>query len=199
MLLGAIVLVATKIYQLWQEGPWELSKLGKGKGSLVAKEAKREPERPQLASTKNIIEKNLFDLERGASRTRDAEASSMALERIRNVVLVGTAILGDSRYAIFQELPDSRPSVRKAQAGQAGQLRLKLGDTLEGFKLAGIYGKRVVFTRGTSRVEVPLGFSRRVEPPSQKTTAPPPARLGLAPRIPRRDAASEESRSPRRK
>lgn len=187
LLLGAIALVGTKIYQLWQQGPWELPKLVKGKGPFVIEEAKKDPGRPQLTSTKEIIERNPFDPERGASKSRETEASSVAMQRIRGMVLLGTVILGKSRYAILQESQASRPSTPRAQPAQPGQLRLKLGDTVEGFKLTDIHEKGVVFTQGASRVEVPLDFLRKVDDARVKAKAPVQTRPGVTPNLPRRE------------
>jgi hypothetical protein len=186
LLLGAIALVGTKIYQLWQQGPWELPKV-KVKGPFVVEEAKREPERPRLASAKDIIERNLFDPERGASKTAETEPSSVAMQRIRGMVLLGTVILGKSRYAILQESQASRPSAPRAQPAQPGQLRLKLGDTVEGFKLTEIHEKGVVFTQGASKVEVALDFLRKVDDTRVKAKAPEQTRPGVTPNLPRRE------------
>lgn len=190
LLLVAIVFVGTRTHQLWQEGPWDLPKPGKGKGPSVVEEPKKEPPRQQLVGAKNIIEKNLFDPERGAGVTKEAEASSIAIQRIRSMILLGIAILGNSRYAILQEPSDSRPSTGGTQTGQPGQLRLRLGDTVEGFKLSEIHEKRVVFTKGSSRVEVSLDFFRKVEDTRPKAKAPTPVSPGAAPGIPRRERLS---------
>ena len=175
--------MSARTYALWQAGPWDLPKAAKGKEPPAVEEPKKEPQKMQLASTKNIIEKNLFDPERGAGRAEQAEASSVAMQRIRSMVLLGTAILGSSRYAILQQPSDSRSSPPGPPAGQQGSLRLKLGDTVEGFKLSEIHDKRVVFTKGASKVEVALDFFRKVE---QAKPGPVPARPGVAPGVPRR-------------
>ena len=182
----AIAFVGARTYALWQEGPWDLPKAAKAKESPVDEESKKEPPRTQLVSTKNIIDKNLFDPERGAGRTQEAEASAIAMQRIRSMVLLGTAILGSSRYAILQGPSESRPSVPGAPTGQQSHLRLKLGDTVEGFKLSEINEKKVVFTKGASKVEVALDFFRKVDPSKQSPTGTMPAGPGVAPNIPRR-------------
>lgn len=183
----AIGFVSTRIYALWQKGPWDLPKPGKGKEAASADEPKAAPRPQQLASTKNIVEKNLFDPERGAGRMLEAEASSAATQRIRSMILLGTAILGSSRYAILQQPSDARSPAPGAPAGQQGSLRLKLGDTVEGFKLSEIHDKRVVFTKGASRVEVALDFFRKVDQTKQSPPGAVPARPGVAPGIPRRE------------
>jgi hypothetical protein len=148
---------------------------------------KKEPEKMQVASTKNIIEKNLFDPERGVGRTQEAEASTVAMQRIRSMVLLGTAILGSSRYAILQQPSDSGSSPPGTPTRQQGSLRLKLGDTVEGFKLSEIHDKKVIFTKGVSKVEVALDFFRKVEQAKPGPAGPVPARPGVAPTAPRKD------------
>ena len=185
LLLAAIVFVGAGTYNLWQEGPWDLPKPAKAKGAVV-EETKQEPPRLQLVSTKNIIDKNLFDPERGAGRVQESEASAIAMQRIRSMVLMGTAILGNSRYAILQGPSETRPPVPGAPAGQQGNLRLKLGDTVEGFKLSEIHEKKVVFTKGSSKVEVALDFFRKVDDSKEQSKAPAQTRPGVAPSIPRR-------------
>lgn len=64
-------------------------------------------------------------------------------------------------------------------------MRLKLGDTVEGFKLSEIHDKKVVFTKGSSKVEVALDYFRKIEPTKPVPAAP--ARPGVAPNVPRRE------------
>jgi hypothetical protein len=190
------VFVGAGTFQLWQEGPWDLPKPGKGKEAAPAEEPKEEPSRIQVANTRNIIEKNLFDPERGAGRTKEAEASSIAMQRIRSMVLLGTAILGTSRYAIMQEPTASRSPAGAPQTGSSGQMRLKLGDTVEGFKLSEIREKSVVFTKGASRVEVALDFSRRVVEPGVKAPAQPRPRVAPSSQAPAGKAEHEDRVKP---
>ncbi len=140
----------------------------------------------QVTSTKNIIDKNLFDPERGASRTKEAEANSLAVQRLRSMVLLGTALLGNSRYAILQEHSDPRLAAQRSQAGQQGTMLLKLGETLEGFKLSEIRERSVVFTKGASRVELSLDYFRKVDEGLKNAPGPVPPRQPLSPRLPRR-------------
>ena len=178
--------VGARSYELWQKGPWDLPKPAKAKVATVSEEPKKEPQRQQLVSTKNIIDKNLFDPERGAGRTQETEASAIAMQRIRSMVLMGTVILGSSRYAILEGPSESRPPVPGAPARQQSNLRLKLGDTVEGFKLSEIHEKKVIFTKGASKVEVALDFFRKGEQPVQSPAGVIPPRPGVAPSIPRR-------------
>ena len=176
-----------KTYELWQAGPWDLPKPGKVKEPSVLEESQKEPQPARLVSTKDIIEKNLFDPERGAGTAQESEASSIAMQRLRSIVLLGTAILGSSRYAILQEPSDGRPPTPKTQTGQPGYLRLKLGDTLEGFRLSDIQDKKVIFTKGASHIEVTLDFFRKIgesrSGPAEPTPPSTPPRPGGAPGI----------------
>ncbi len=185
MLLVAIGFVGTSVYKLWEEGPWDLPSPAKAKVADGDERPKKEPARTQLVSTKNIVEKNLFDPERGAGRAQEAEASSAAMQRIRSMILVGTVILGSNRYAIIQQPSDPRPAAAGGSpAARQSALRLKLGDTVEGFKLSEIQDKKVTFTKGSSKVEVVLDFFRKVEPTKQAPVGP--SRPGVAPAVPRR-------------
>lgn len=171
---------------LWRGGPWDLPNPAKVRASPVDEEPKKVSPLYQIVSTKNIIDKNLFDPERGAGRAQESEASTIAMQRIRSMVLMGTAILGSSRYVILQEPTDPALPAQRTQTGQPGNLRLKLGDTVEGFKLSEIHEKRVVFTKGASRVEVALDFFRKADPSKQSPPGAVPARPGVVPNIPRR-------------
>ena len=181
----ATAFVGVRTYALWKAGPWDLPQPAKGREPSGVEEPKKEPQKMQLASTKNIVEKNLFDPERGASRALETQASAMATQRIRSMVLLGTAIFGNSRYAILQGPSDGRPAAAGSQAGAPNNLRLKLGDTVEGFKLSEIHEKKVIFTKGASKVEVALDFFRKTEP--TKAVPAAPARPGIAPDVPRRE------------
>jgi hypothetical protein len=109
------------------------------------------------------VSKNLFDPERGAGATREAEESSRAFQRVRAMILVGTVIIGNDRVAVLQE-GSTAPSAAPRLPGQSVSLmRLKVGDNLEGFRLTEIADKRVVFAKDASRVELLLDYFRKVE------------------------------------
>lgn len=191
LLLGvSVAFFGARTYQLWQAGPWDLPVSGKAKAAPAAEPLKEEPPQFQLANTRNIIDKNLFDPERGATKKNEekAQADNAATQRIRSMILLGTAILGNSRYAIMQE-PQNSPGARaqptKTPAGGSGQMRLKQGDTVEGFRLSEIRDKSVVFTRGASKVELSIDYFRPGEEPPARAGAPAPAapRPGLSPRV----------------
>jgi hypothetical protein len=186
----AIGFVGWSIYRSWTEGPWDLP--GPSKVSPVAVTEKPAPVAPRVPiNTDAIVTKNLFDPERGAGATREAEENSRAFQRVRNMILLGTIIVGNNRTAILQ---DANPGTGPGAVGQpAAPMRLKLGDNVEGFRLSEISDKRVVFTRDSARVEVLLDYFRKVEvaqpravPPGQvgaPGTAPVPR---VVPNLPRR-------------
>lgn len=142
-----------------------------------------------VASVDTIVSKNLFDPERGAGATRDAEETSRASQRIRNMILIGTVIIGNNRTAILQD--GAGPSTgRPAVPPQpVATMRLKLGDNIEGYRLAEIADKKVVFTKDAARVEVMLDYFRRVEAPAPAPRTPTPGQQvvppGVAPPGPR--------------
>ena len=116
-------------------------------------------------NTDVIVSKNLFDPERGAGASREAEESSRAFQRVRAMILIGTVIIGNDRVAILQEGPAAPTSTVRApgQGQSASFMRLKVGDNLDGFRLTEIADKRVVFAKDASRVEVLLDYFRKVE------------------------------------
>ena len=198
MLGISIILVGARTYQLWQAGPWDLPVAGKPRAAPRSDPANEDQPQFQLASTRAIIDKNLFDPERGTVKKDDAaaKADDQSLQRIKSMVLLGTAILGNSRYAIMQDpsgpggrspVPAKAPPPAGPQAPGSGQMRLKLGDTLEGFKLAEIRDRSVLFVKGPNKVEVAIDFFRPgAEPPPVRVAtpaAPVPQRPGLAPRV----------------
>ncbi len=192
-MVAAIGLVSWSIYRSWSAGPWDLpgpSRLGPP-AATAEKQAAATPRVP--INTDVIVSKNLFDPERGAGATREAEENSRSFQRVRNMIPVGTIIIGNNLTAILQD--SANPNVSANVPGQpAGPMRLKLGDNVEGFRLSEIADKKVVFSRDTARVEVLLDYFRKVEvaqpravPPGQPSTpgavAPIPR---VVPNLPRR-------------
>ena len=162
LLVVAIGLVLTKTYWLWVSGPWDLPNPGKAKSPIVVEDTKAVSNPRTTIGTETIVSKNIFDPERGAGLTREAEANSQAFQRIRSMVLLGTAILGNNRFAILQDGAASPGGA--GAAGQSGTpMRIKLGDMVEGFRLSEISEKRIVFARGTATVEVPLDYFRKID------------------------------------
>ena len=132
----------TKTYWLWTSGPWDLPNPGKPKSSILVEGSKGVTNPPAIIGTETIISKNIFDPERGAGFTREAEANSQAFQRIRSMVLLGTAILGNNRFAILQDGATS--SGAPGVPGQSvAPLRIKLGDTVEGFRLSEVSEKEL--------------------------------------------------------
>jgi hypothetical protein len=162
LLIVAIGLVATKTYWLWRSGPWDLPNPRKAKSPIGVEDAKAGTNPRLIIGTETIISKNIFDPERGAGLTRETETNSQAFQRIRSMGLLGTAILRSNRFAIVQD-----GGVSSGAPGTPGQsvapMRVKLGDTVEGFRLSEISEKRIVFARGTATVEVPLDYFRKTD------------------------------------
>lgn len=195
LLAVLIIFVAARVYHLWHSGPWDLPTVGKPRTAAPAAAVSEEAPQFQLANTRNIIDKNLFDPERGTTRQKEdiAQRDNAARQRIRSMVLMGTAILGNSKYAILQDPSAVRPGAPNTKAPQPtgqGQMRLKLGDTFEGFRVSDVRDKSVVFTKGPIREELSIDFFRPGDPQPQQATAPAagaPAqqqpRPGLAPRV----------------
>jgi hypothetical protein len=162
-------------------GPWDLPNPGKAKAPVVAESSKTVTNPPAIVGTETIIGKNIFDPERGAGFTREAEANSQAFQRIRSMVLLGTAIIGNNRFAVLQDAAGSAGAPGNPGAS-ATPMRIKLGDTIEGFRLSEVSEKRVVFARGAATVEVPLDYFRKIDgvQPGRPVAAPTGA-AGQAP------------------
>ena len=158
-------------YRSWHEGPWDLPNLSKRRAPVTSTEKQAVTAARPPVNTDVIVSKNLFDPERGAGATREAEENSRAFQRVRGMILVGTIILGDNRVAILQEGAPSTGAPR-APGQAAAVMRLKVGDNLEGFRLAEIADKRVVFSKDAARVEVLLDYFRKVETAPARVAAP---------------------------
>ena len=181
LLAASIVFAVSSAYRLWEDGPWDLPKPGKARGPVASEEPEEdESRRPQVANTRTIIERNLFDPERGQNRTKSDEVSSAAMQRIRSLVLLGTALLGDSRYAILED-PTKAAGPAKAPPGSSSQVRFKQGDSWEGFKLSEVRERSVVFTQGASRVELALDYSRSGASPAPRASVVPAVAPRAAP------------------
>lgn len=137
-------------------------------------------------NTDAIVGRNLFDPERGAGATREAEETSRAAQRIRNMILVGTVIIGGNRTAILQD--GGAPAGAAVAPQAAAPIRLKLGDNIEGYRLAEIVDRKVVFTKDAARIEVVLDYFRKVDVPAPGTANPPgqiiaPGTVAPGPRV----------------
>jgi hypothetical protein len=163
ILLSGITAVGARIYLLWKDGLGDLPTVVKRETPIARTELKPQNAPRPLATTEVIISKNLFDLERGAVKPKEAEADSRSLQRIRSFVLLSTAILGSNQYAILQEGNSGGGPTPPGRA--AGPVRYKIGDVIEGFSLSEIRDKNVVFSKGSSRVELALDYFRKIEAP----------------------------------
>ena len=197
LLVVGIVVVVTKTYALWQEGPWQIPQAAesvKKQAPAVVVEPQKRPLPIQVVmSTRTIIDNNLFDPERGTGKKKENEALARAMQKIRSLVLIGTAIIGENRYAILQDDSSSLPSNAKSQKAMPASLRLNLGDTFESFKLSQIEDRKVAFTNGSANVEIALDFFRRADGTGQaigssrvaSPSMPPILRRGGLPPPPR--------------
>jgi len=164
-------LLAWSAYRSWHEGPWDLPTGSKRRDLAGSTEKPPAAAAKPPVNTDMIVSKNLFDPERGASATREAEESSRAFQRVRGMILVGTVIVGNDRVAILQDGPVSSGTPR-VPSQPASVMRLKVGDNLEGFRLAEIADRRVVFSKDAARVEVLLDYFRKVETAPPRVAAP---------------------------
>ena len=180
LLVASLAGVGLKIYSVWRQGPWNLPAAVKPKPLADRADEKAEAgTSPSIVGTDVIIAKNLFDPERGATRTKETEADTRAAQRIRSMVLLGTAILGSSRYAIVQDGDGAARTPARAPAAVQGPRRMKIGDSIEGFNLTEVGEKAVVFAKGATRVELPIDYFRKV-PVGAVSTTPQPGQ----PRVP---------------
>jgi hypothetical protein len=140
-----------------------------------------------IVGTEVIVSRNLFDPERGAGRTKETEADTRAAQRIRSMVLLGTAILGSNRYAIVQDGDGAARAPPGVQAAAQGPRRMKVGDSIEGFNLAEVREKAVVFAKGPTRVELSIDYFRKVP----VAAAPPPTIQPGQPRAPGQTAPGQ--------
>jgi len=141
-LTAALVFMVVKTYLLWSDGPWDLPIPANVSPPATASTPAVPATQPRAANTDIIISKNLFDPERGAGKTKEAETTSRATQRLRGLILLGTAILGESRYAILQDA-GTPAAGRPPQGPTAGTMRFKIGDTFEGFSLSQIQVREV--------------------------------------------------------
>jgi len=175
LLLATSIFVCLRIYSLWPEGAWEMPRIGRGKGLLFNEDVIGRHPGPLMASTRNIIDKSLFDPGRGASRIEAVEVVDANSQIAGNMALIGTFITSRDRYAIIQ-LPPS-------QGRTAEQKRFKIDDMVEGFRLSDIQAKKVVLSRGSSKIDLMLdSFIKTGEPgqrPSNPATAAPEIKHNL--------------------
>lgn len=189
----SIGLIGWNTYASWQEGPWDLPSQGKAAPPEAPAEKPATAARPAVG-TDAIVSRNLFDPERGAGATREAEETSRAHQRVRGLILVGTVVIGNTRAAIIQDGAPV-PVNPGTQPQTPATMRLKVGDNVEGYRLAEIADKKVVFTKDARRVEIALDYFRRVEVPVPPKPGPgqvitpgaaPPAGPRVIPNLPRR-------------
>lgn len=170
ILVIAIGLIGFKVRRVWEGGQGGLSEPVKRKALSGVLEIGQSLGKRQLANTDAIVKKNLFHPQRGEGESEVAGDSSLGMDKLKDLVLLGTVIAGSERYALVKIPPDNKPRARRAKrlrrsrSQPRGELRrLALGDTLEGFRLEEIHAQKVVFKKDSSTVDVVLDFSRKVK------------------------------------
>lgn len=181
-------LIGWNTYGSWKNGPWDLPAPAQSNPPPLPAQKQTPVAVKTITSTDTIVTRNLFDPERGAGATRDAEETSRSVQRIRNMILIGTVVIGNNRTAILQD--GTGPNMGPAVSSQPpATMRLKLGDNVEGYRLAEIADRKVVFTKDAARVEVVLDYFRKVEVPAPRVpaaprqVAPPPGTVSPPPRV----------------
>lgn len=213
LLIACAVGFGLKTYSVWHEGPWDLPQPIKRSAPTVKPAPPPASPTQRLAGTEAIVSKNLFDPERGAAKSQESEAELRAVQRVRNMVLLGTAIIGNSAFAIVQDPDNNQPVPGAAIPGAANQprgqavRRLKLGDFVEGFSVSEIADKKVILTKGATRVEVSVDYFRKVAPvagpplPGPGVIPPPnpnPTAVPVQPGVPAPGAPNVIPNLPRR-
>ena len=160
LLALAIALVGLKTFEIWQQDDRRPLKRRDEGSSANGQGSTLVSIKGQSAGTKIIVEKNLFDVKRGAGGSGKKAAVTEGADDIEGLVLLGTIIAAGKRFAIVK-VPASSPGGRRGSGAGGGMRRLALGDTVWGYTLAEIQADRVIFTKGSSEVELGLDFSRR--------------------------------------
>lgn len=136
------------------------------KKAVASKEEKPAELNPPSPSDYIIVsEENLFHPERKIPAEKKAEEAPLPKPE---VVLYGTLIAGDTRFAYLEDLKSPRSTLGRGKR----QITMKLGDTLSGFTLKEIDPDRIVMLRGEEKMLVHV-----LEP------GKPKAREGAAPAV----------------
>ncbi len=160
LLAAAIGLVGLKTLEIWQQDDRRPLKRRDEGSSANGQGSTLGPIKDHSAGTKIIVEKNLFDVKRGAGGSGKKAAVTEGAGEIEGLSLLGTIVAAGDRFAIVK-VPASSPGGRRGSGAGGGMRRLALGDTVWGYTLAEIQADRVIFTKGSSEVELGLDFSRR--------------------------------------
>jgi hypothetical protein len=177
VLLTALAFVGWRIYHVWSDEPWSLPTVH-GASSRLALQSDPVSTTPLPSpNTETIVAKNLFDPERGAGLKERPEVNLQAMQRIKNMVLLGTVNFGNSRAAVLQ-VP-AAPSTQPGPAQTPTLMRVTPGDTVEGYRVAAITENKVVLAKGDARAELELNYFRNDDAPqpavSRPAGAPAPA------------------------
>ena len=155
----AIGLVGLKTYEIWQRDERRPLKMRDQASLAKGRDPTRISIKGQSAGTKIIVGKNLFDVKRGSGGSGRRSSGSQSAGEIEGLVLLGTIVAAGEQFAIVKVPPSS--GVGRGSSAGGGMRRLGLGDTVWGYTLKEIQADRVIFTKGSSEVELGLDFSRR--------------------------------------
>ncbi len=171
LLLIAIIYVGFRIYQLWGEPLITLSTLPEKPVSLSTTLEKQRSFKPRALNIAPIIKKNLFDPERGRGPVKQTEAPSVSEQTVQKFILLGTLITPSGRHAIIKVPENLGGGVTRGKTLRSARKikekttlrRVDVGARIGGFELAEIQPRKVIFMKGSERIELVLDFTRKVE------------------------------------
>ncbi len=117
LLAVAIGLVGLKTFEIWQQDDRRPLKRRDEGSSANGQGSTLGPIKGQSAGTKIIVEKNLFDVKRGAGGSGKKAAVTQDAGEIEGLVLLGTVVAAGERFAIVKVPPSSPGGRRGSRAG----------------------------------------------------------------------------------
>ena len=181
----AIGLVGMGIYDVWRENPVVSNVAKSGIKAGGSGESFPETRRVPRVSTTTIVARNLFDPARGAVAVKPpppAKAPEEPEQGIDGVLLLGTVIAGSERYAIMKVPPDIGRVSATRRRGVKGKVksatppkvdsgpavrRVRVGDSLRGYRVEDIEEQKVVLKRGKAKAEVTIDYTREITVPTR--------------------------------
>lgn len=190
VLIVAIGLVGMGIYDVWRENPAVSNVAKSGMKAGGPGESFPETRRVPGVSTTTIVGRNLFDPARGAVAVKPpppAKAPEEPDQGIDGVLLLGTVIAGAERYAIMKVPPDIGRVSATQRRGVKGKMksapppkvdsgpavrRVRVGDSLRGYRVEDIEEQKVVLKRGKAKAEVTIDYTREISVPTRPKPKP---------------------------